>query len=265
MATIPGKLVLLMTFDLSFLMVEVVVKHQGKKYDVEVDPSSNGETFKFQVYSLTGVQPERQKILVKGGQLKDDTDMSKIGLKAGAMLMMMGAPEDGFKAIERPKEKIRFLEDMTEAEQAQTEGATPAGLQNLGNTCYMNSTLQVLKSIPELQGELQKYSARWVGADAMHTKLRIADLTKVQLAVNHLHKASLALPGYTVALILQLACAICSSKWQKPKKDSRRFYFSKLCARYFHNLRSVLAMDTDSHNKTQKRPSHKFCHRSDRS
>lgn len=75
--------------------------------------------------------------------------------------MMMGTPSaEGMAAIQRPKEPVRFLEDMTEAEAAQSEGATPAGLQNLGNTCYMNSTLQTLRSIPELQQELAKYSPR---------------------------------------------------------------------------------------------------------
>jgi ubiquitin carboxyl-terminal hydrolase 14 len=139
----------------------VIVKHQGKKHEIDVDPSSDGATFKYQLFSITGVEPERQKILVKGGQLKDDADMSKLGLKPNQNLMMLGTPSgDSSGVIERPKEKMKFVEDMSEAEQARSEGATPAGLQNLGNTCYMNSTLQTLRSIPELQDELLKYSAR---------------------------------------------------------------------------------------------------------
>ncbi len=138
----------------------VVVKHQGKKHEVEVDPTSTGEEFKFQLYSLTGVEPERQKVLIKGGQLKDDADMGKLGLKPGQQIMMMGTPGEGGGAVERPKEKVKFVEDMTAAEAARQVGATPAGLMNFGNTCYLNASLQTLRAIPELQTSLNKYEPK---------------------------------------------------------------------------------------------------------
>ncbi|ROV94862.1 hypothetical protein VSDG_07083 [Cytospora chrysosperma] len=140
--------------------VNVVIKHQGNKYDVEVEPSFTGEEFKEILYSLTGVEPDRQKILVKGGQLKNDADMGKLGLKSGQQIMMLGTPSAGGGDLLRPKEKIKFVEDMTDAEVAQQEGAMPGGLTNLGNTCYLNSTLQALRAIPELQESLVKYNSQ---------------------------------------------------------------------------------------------------------
>ncbi|KAF7717912.1 Ubiquitin carboxyl-terminal hydrolase [Penicillium ucsense] len=141
--------------------IPIIVKHAGKRHEVELDPEANGETLKYQLFSLTGVEPERQKFLVKGGQLRDDTPLSSLKAKPGQMFMMMGTPSgaQGAADLGRPKEAVKFLEDMTEAEVAQQEGATPAGLQNLGNTCYLNSTLQTLRGVPELQEELQRYQS----------------------------------------------------------------------------------------------------------
>lgn len=80
--------------------------------------------------------------------------------------MMMGTPAEGGADLQRPKETIKFIEDMTEAEAAQQVGATPAGLQNLGNTCYLNSTIQMLRAIPELQQNLAKYTISSESNDA---------------------------------------------------------------------------------------------------
>ncbi|KAJ3296721.1 Ubiquitin carboxyl-terminal hydrolase 14, partial [Rhizoclosmatium sp. JEL0117] len=137
-------------------MVKVSVKWAGKKFDdIEVDVSQPGLVFKSQLFALTAVEPDRQKILIKGGTLKDDTDMASIGLKEGQVLMMMGTAGELPKA---PPAPIQFVEDLTDTQLAKAL-KVPAGLTNLGNTCYMNATLQCLRAVPELQESIKGLSA----------------------------------------------------------------------------------------------------------
>ncbi|TKA78009.1 hypothetical protein B0A55_03829 [Friedmanniomyces simplex] len=153
--------------------IPIKVKHQGKVYDLEINTDSTGEELKIQLYSLTNVEPENQKVLAKK-LVKDDTPLSSLGLKAGQTITLMGTPSADV-VMDIPKEKMKFAEDMTEAELAQQDGATPAGLQNTGNTCYANATLQTLRSIPELQQELMSYKPSAATSSAGASSMFSAD------------------------------------------------------------------------------------------
>lgn len=68
-----------------------------------MDTSQEALVFKAQVYALTSVPVEGQKIMIKGKTLKDTDDMAKVGLANNMMVMMMGTAEDkGLKEPEKP-------------------------------------------------------------------------------------------------------------------------------------------------------------------
>ncbi|GAC98710.1 ubiquitin C-terminal hydrolase [Pseudozyma hubeiensis SY62] len=75
--------------------------------------------------------------------------------------MVIGTAGELPKAPEGP---ITFIEDMTDSELALATKSR-VGLTNLGNTCYLNSTLQVLRAIPELQTALGHFDGGLGGAD----------------------------------------------------------------------------------------------------
>jgi ubiquitin carboxyl-terminal hydrolase 14 len=132
--------------------VKVIVKWSGKKYDLELNTDEPVEIFKSQIYTLTEVSPDRQKLLYKGLILKDDSDLNTLNIKEGHTFMMMGTIGE---LPSEPPQKTLFIEDMSDRQKAETL-KLPSGFINLGNTCYMNATLQCLRAIPELQESLNK-------------------------------------------------------------------------------------------------------------
>ena len=71
-----------------------------------------------------------------------------------------------------PKEKVLFVEDMTTEQKTEMTGAAGGGLVNLGNTCYMNSTLQCLRAVKPLKDALLRF--QFAAACHFHNACSIA-------------------------------------------------------------------------------------------
>eukprot|EP00096_Caligus_rogercresseyi_P000812 TRINITY_DN1133_c0_g1_i3.p1 TRINITY_DN1133_c0_g1~~TRINITY_DN1133_c0_g1_i3.p1 ORF type:complete len:385 (+),score=150.90 TRINITY_DN1133_c0_g1_i3:321-1475(+) len=135
---------------------QVKVKWGRETYSgVEANTDEDPLVFKAQLFALTGVEPRRQKVMLKGSTLKD-ASWSGLKLRENATLLLMGSKEEDILSSSASAPKTQFLEDMDESElSAALE--LPAGLENLGNTCYLNATIQCLKSVPELREALKAY------------------------------------------------------------------------------------------------------------
>ncbi|CAH0401193.1 unnamed protein product [Chilo suppressalis] len=143
--------------------VSVKVKWGKEMYPgVEVNTDDDPVVFKAQIFALTGVQPERQKVVCKGATLRDDS-WGNFKLTNNALVLVMGSKEEDVPTV--PVEQTRFVEDMNESELA-TALDLPEGLINLGNTCYMNATVQCLKTVPELKNALLNYDKSSSGGSA---------------------------------------------------------------------------------------------------
>ena len=141
--------------------VEIGVKWGKESYQVAVDLSGTGLDLKTQLFSLTGVPPDRIKLMgLKGGKtVADDAELAACGLEDLAAkkkkLMMMGSTAEIIRA---PEKAITFVEDLPEErrEAATMKNFSP-GLTNLGNTCYMNSCVRACTPSREVRDALNAH------------------------------------------------------------------------------------------------------------
>ncbi|KAL8428011.1 hypothetical protein Efla_005623 [Eimeria flavescens] len=142
--------------------VQATVKWGVKSFTVQVDLNEPFDVFQAQLYTLTAVPVDRQKVLCKGKTLKTEEDLRAAAAAAGSLkLMLMGTAEDKTKAMP-PAEKTVFVEDLTPEQEAallrekQIE-PLPNGIVNLGNTCYLAAVLQMLRPVSDLSDLIRQH------------------------------------------------------------------------------------------------------------
>lgn len=139
--------------------VSVSVKWNKQVMPVVIEPSEPPAVLKSQLWTLTGVPPDRQTVLgFKGGKLKDDAEWSQLNLRSGMKLMLLGTPDDVRVAPPSDLPSVRDDLDLDSSDPAyEPPPSGPPGLVNLGNTCYMNATVQCLQSVSPLTSALSSF------------------------------------------------------------------------------------------------------------
>lgn len=141
-------------------MVLMKLKWNKLTFDnLEVNSGMSVDQLKESIYRLTNVPKDRQKLMCKGAWtavLKDSQDLSQCKLEDGMQIMLMGTAD----TVQAPQQVFKFVEEMNSSEKAVLGTIFPPGLNNLGNTCYMNSVIHCIRWIPQVKEAFKHVSSR---------------------------------------------------------------------------------------------------------
>ena len=118
---------------------------------------------KIEIQKHSQIPADSQLLVLKGKVLHDENSISIV--PSNSLITMLGIPPKDPNAIQKPvKTPVTFEEDLTEEQRMQIlreKGEEIVfGLTNLGNTCYLNSTVQCLGRVKELRNALKEYTTK---------------------------------------------------------------------------------------------------------
>lgn len=132
----------------------ITIKNAGKLHEISLEDNSTGAELKQKIWEITQIPNSRQKILIKGGKLTDDVVVSSLGLNLKNPIMVLGTPDKDLPTGGAQKQV--FLEELNDKQLGKVSNE-PSGLQNLGNTCYLNSSLQTIFRMKDIREKIQNY------------------------------------------------------------------------------------------------------------
>lgn len=138
-----------------------------------IDAEDTLEELQAKIYGLTSVPPKNMKILNKGSKVADEKAFKDI--KDGVSLMVMGTKDSNMM------EKIEVAVDTEKFKKEQVKEDINYGIENIGNTCYINSCVQMIKGTREMGKKIKNYE---VPADNYGFRAFVSDLADVVRSTN---------------------------------------------------------------------------------